>query len=300
MSRSATPPSRRTPRRRRLPRRGCSPRPRPRRCRSRSTPPGPRRAPGGCRAASARPPGRAPRRRAGPGRCRATVGAVGAGVREARRERLDRGVGGGREQRGGADGERRGVERAQRAQDPRALGHRGVQPATARRGERDHGQRTAGAEAEADRERRCAGSPEHDADPGQRPHGEGEDERGEAEAEQHAVEPGRERHRQHAPPRLGHLPPHLRHDPRAPGLAGGRGERDRGRDDRRPAAERAPEQREPAERQHAAGERSGRERHARDGGRPQPPGIAGGRERLHHREPARRPRPGHAGDDARR
>jgi transcription-repair coupling factor (superfamily II helicase) len=64
-----------------------------------------------------------------------------------------------------------------------------------------------------------------------------------------------------------------------------------------PAAELAPEQREAAEGQHAAGQSAGGERRAGDRGRPQPPGVALRRERLDHREPARRPRAGDPRDE---
>ena len=147
-----------------------------------------------------------------------------------------------------------------------------------------------------------AGSPSATLTAGQRPHGEGEDEGREAEPEQDPVEAGRERQRQHAPPRLGHLAAHLRDDPRAPRLAGGGRQRDRGGDgDRgRPAgADRPPEQRQAAERRHAAGERAGRERGAGHERRAQAPGVAVRRERVDHREPARRPRAGHARDQTR-
>ena len=104
---------------------------------------------------------------------------------------------------------------------------------------------------------------EHEAGRGERVDGEGEHEGREAEAEQDAVQPGRERDRQHAPPRLGHLPAHLRDDPPAARVARGGREQQRGRDRDGGAvagAERAAEQREAAERRHAAGERAGGER----------------------------------------
>ena len=118
------------------------------------------------------------------------------------------------------------------AQDHGALGHRGRHAgARVRVGggrERDHGQGAPGAEPEAHEgaERRIA---ERHAQRGERPHGEGEDERGEAEPEQHAVAGRGQWHRQHPPPRLGHLAAHLRHDPHAARLA----ERGRERDGRR-------------------------------------------------------------------
>ena len=201
-----------------------------------------------------------------------------------------------REQRGGAAGQRDRVDDPQRAQDPRPLRHRGVQATAADRSERDHGQRAAGAEGhpDGDAERGIA---ERDGDAGQRPHREAEDEGREAEPEQDSVEAGRERHRHHAAPRLRDLAADLRDDPRAPRLADRRRERDGRRHRGRSRAERAAEQREAAERHDPAGQRPGGERRAGDRGRPQPPGVAGGRERLHHREAARRPRAGHAGRD---
>ena len=144
--------------------------------------------------------------------------------------------------------------------------------------------------------RPVAGSPTRDADPGQRPHGEGEDEGGEAEPEQDAVEAGGERDGQDAAPGLRDLAADLGDDPRVARLAERRGQRDGGGDVGRVRAERVAEQGEPAERDHAAGERAGGERRARDHGRPQPLRVAARRERLDHREPARRPRAGHARD----
>jgi hypothetical protein len=222
---------------------------------------------------------------------------VDARVGEAGRDRRGRLRGSG-PQRDRARGQRCGVDRAQRTQDARALGHRRREGAAARRRQRDHRQRAPEPEAEpgGDAQRRV---PERHAHPRQRPDGEREDEGREPEAEQHAVEAGRERHGQHAAPRLRHLAAHLRHDPRPPRLPGGRRERDERRHRRRPGAERLTRQREPAERHDPAGERAEREGRARDDRRPQPPRVAGGRERLDHREPARGPRAGHAGGDRR-
>ena len=173
-----------------------------------------------------------------------------------------------RPQRGGAGGQRHRVGGAQRAQDPRALGHRGVGGGAAvgarQRREQHDRQRAADPEAEPDEqpERRVA---ERDADAGQRPHGEGEDEGGEAEPEQHAVQPGGQRQREHAPPRLGDLAAHLGDDPRAARLARRPPPaRPRPRRRARPRAERLAQQRQPAERRHAAGQRARGERHARD------------------------------------
>ena len=59
------------------------------------------------------------------------------------------------------------------------------------------------------------------------------------------------------------------------------------------------ELRQPAERQHAAGERAEREREAGDERRSQPAGVARRRQRLDHREAARRPRAGDAGGERR-
>ena len=70
-----------------------------------------------------------------------------------------------------------------------------------------------------------------EADAGERPGAEAEDERRESQAQQDPVE--RRGHRQrHAPaPGLGELPPHLRHDPHAADLGHGRDGRDRGGED---------------------------------------------------------------------
>ena len=76
--------------------------------------------------------------------------AVEAGVGVADGEDADGGLGGRGRERERGDGERGGVECAQRAQDARPLGHRGVQPAAAGRGERDHRQRAADPEREPD------------------------------------------------------------------------------------------------------------------------------------------------------
>ncbi len=201
----------------------------------------------------------------------------------------------------GAERERDGVGGAQSAQDRGPLGHRRVRGVAAvavgDRRERDHGQRAAGAEREPE-DRAERGVAERDADGGERPHREGEDEGREAEAEQHAVEAGGERDGQHAPPRLGHLAPDLRDDPQPARLADRRGDRDRRGHDRgarAAGAERLAEPRQPAEGQHAAGERAEREGDAGDERGPQPPGVPGGRQRLDHREPARRPRAGQPG-----
>jgi hypothetical protein len=203
----------------------------------------------------------------------------------------------------GTHRERDGVGGAQAAQDRRPLGHRRVRGVAAvavgDRGEHDHRQRAAGTERESERraERRVA---ERDADRGERPHREGEDEGREAEAEQHAVEAGGERDGQHAPPRLGHLAAHLRHDPQPARLADRRGDRERRRHDRGAGAagtERFTELRQPAEGQHPACERAGREGEAGDERRPQPTRVARGRQRLDHRESARRPRAGDPGGE---
>jgi hypothetical protein len=239
--------------------------------------------------------------RRGPGEhvaARARVRGVGGhGTRPLRRLRGR----GGQGQR--AQGERDGVGRPQPAQDGRALGHRGVRvraPAGAGgRREHDHGQQPPEPEPEPDQQPELRVAERH-ADPGQRPHGEGEDERGEAEPEQDAVEPGRQRHRQHAPPRLRHLAAHLRHDPRPAGLAHGGRERDRGGDRgscRAARAERVAERRQPAERDRPAGERAGREGQARRHRRGHPAGVAVRRQRVDHREAAGRPRAGQPGDD---
>ena len=191
---------------------------------------------------------------------------VGAGIGAGGGEHGGSGLGGRGPQRGRAGGQGDGVADPQRPQDARLLGHRGVGVRAAlragQRREDDDRQRAADAEAEADEQpqRRVA---ERDADAGQRPHGEREDEGGEAEPEQHAVQPGRERHRQHPPPRLGHLPADLGHDARAARLARRRGQRDQRRDRHRPGAQRVPEEREAAERDDSADQRAGGERRRR-------------------------------------
>jgi len=147
---------------------------------------------------------------------------------------------------------------------------------------------------EADR-----GVAEHDAGRRQRVHGEREHECREAQAEQDPVEPGGERDRQHTAPRLGHLAAHLRDDPPAAHVArGGRQQQRSGDRDRRAmtCAERTAEQREAAERRDPAGERAAGERRAGQRGRAHPPRIAMRRKRVDHREAARRPRTGQAGD----
>ena len=131
------------------------------------------------------------------------------------------------------DAQRERAGRADRAQDARPLGHRrrDVDPARGllQRGEHDDRHDPPGREREPDDEA-DRGVAEHEAGRGERVDGEGEHERREAEAEQHAVEPGRERDRQHAPPRLGHLAAHLRDDPPAGRVARGRRQQQRGRD----------------------------------------------------------------------
>ena len=163
----------------------------------------------------------------------------------------------------------------------------------------DHRQRAAGAEREPDRQpqRRVA---ERDADSGERPDREGQHERREAEPEQHAVAGRRERHGQHAPPRLRHLAADLRRDPQPARLGHRGGDRDDrgGADRRRPAgAQRGAREREPPERDRAAGERAERERGAGCQRRAQPPRVAVRGERVDHREAARRPRAGHPGGE---
>ena len=64
----------------------------------------------------------------------------------------------------------------------------------------------------------------------------------------------------------------------------------------RPAPSACAEQREAAERRDAAGQRAGGERRAGDDRRAHPLRVAVRRERVDHREPARRPGPGQAGD----
>ena len=166
--------------------------------------------------------------------------------------------------------------------------------AAAGRSEHDDGQQPPGAEGEADRQPE-RGIAERDADAGQRPDREGEDERREAEPEQHAVEPGGQRHRQRRRHDSGTWRRTCGHDPRAARLADRRRQRDRGRRDRGARAERLAEQREAAEGDRAAHQRADREGRARGDGHPHPPGVALRGERLHHREAARGPGAGDAG-----
>ena len=110
---------------------------------------------------------------------------------------------------------------------------------------------------------------------------------------------GSQRKRQPPAPGLRHLPPDLRPDARAGELGERRGGCDqRGRLRRGLAAEAepSPQHRQAAKQRGAAGERTEGERGA--GGQEQAaaalPRRAG--ERVHHREAARRPRAGHAGE----
>ena len=155
-----------------------------------------------------------------------------------------------------------GVGGAQAAQDARPLGHRGVRGVPRSLGDRREQRPPAAPGRRRTRGRAAApsaGSPSATLIAGERPHREGQDEGREAEAEQDAVEAGRERDGHHAPPRLGHLPADLRHDPRAARLADRGGERDRGRRDRA----RAPPAPSALRRAARARRRSARRRRAR-------------------------------------
>ncbi len=205
--------------------------------------------------------------------------------------------------------ERHGARRADRAQDVGPVAHRRREVDAAsgplQRREDDDRQAATRGEGEPDG---GAGRDvaEREAGGRERVDGERQDEGREAEAEQHAVQRRGERDRQHAAPGLGNLPADLRDDPASRGVARGgdeqRGGRQRARG-RPAAAERATQRRQPAERRHAPGRRAGRERRAGDRGHAQAPGVAVGRERVDHREAARRPGAGdprqHRGEDER-
>jgi hypothetical protein len=99
---------------------------------------------------------------------------------------------------------------------------------------------------------------------------------------------------------LRQLAPHLRRDPHPPQL------RDRGADGQRggrdvgertgASVDDAARERERGEGRDAAGERAEGERHAGRHGRRRTAAVAGGPDRLDHREAARRPRAGDPGE----
>jgi hypothetical protein len=200
--------------------------------------------------------------------------------------------------------ERRGVRDAEAAQDLRALRHQvaGAPAPGRRRQRREHHdrQRPPGAEGQAEHEPggRVA---ERQRDARQRGHGEREHERREAEAEQQTVAGGGDGQRDHPPPVLGHLAADLGHDPRAARLQrGGHEDRPRGRPDGDlSAAQDRAEQRQRPERERPAHQRARDEGRAGRDGRAPSARVAGGSERGHHRQPARRPRAGHPGGEGR-
>ena len=218
--------------------------------------------------------------------------AVAGGTRAAGRD--DQGDRGGQQ--------RRGVTAAQAEVDAVALAHQLGRPdaggASGQRREHHDRDRPPDSEGGPDQqaERRVA---DREADSSEGPDSEGEDEGREAETEQHAVEGGGQRHRHHPAPVLRQLTADLRHDPRPTDLEHGCEQGDPGRHRVGGAARRRhgagrPSQGERAEGDQPAGDRPGQEGRAGGGGDPPAARVAGGADRLDHREPAGREGPGRA------
>ena len=214
-------------------------------------------------------------------------------MRDARPRRA--GASGDDDERQSGHRQRGRVAASQAEVDARALAHqlRGSDAGRAAGERRERENRNRAAQPEARPEHQPEGGiPHREADPGEGPDPEREDEGREADPEEHAIEHGGHWHRHHPPPVLGQLTTDLRHDPGAPGLEGGREQRDPRRDQIGGAPARPVQQvsqdRQGPERDQAARDRSGQERDAGGDRRPPAAGVAGGPDRVDHRKPAGR------------
>jgi hypothetical protein len=233
-------------------------------------------------------------------------GAGGRRVRGRAQRLVDRAGRCGDDQRHRRGEQREAVGEAHPAIDPGAPGHRLGRPraelAVGERSDDRDRQRPADPEREpdGDADSRLA---EREGDPGEGEDAEGEHERGEPEPEQDAVEARRERHRHQPAPALRELAAKLRQNREAAQLGerSGDGERSGGEVGGAEVGplEQPAEQRQAPEREHTADQRAGRERDARRQGRRPAAVVAGGPDRLDHREAAWRPGAADAGEQRR-